>query len=143
MGSSTLILTHAAVACFLAGLIWTIQLVHYPLLSSVGHEVYPVYQARHEQRITWVVAPAMLLEVLLAVSLAARQSPPPGTGCALFLLALIWASTFFLQVPAHRRLGKGFSTDAHTRLVRTNWIRTAAWTVRAVIAIGWALPPSQ
>jgi hypothetical protein len=57
----------------------------------------------------------------------------PAIGLA--LLALIHASTVFLQVPAHRRLSDGFDAATHDRLVRTNWIRTAGWTMRTVVAV--------
>ncbi|MEQ1727476.1 MAG: hypothetical protein ABL982_03770 [Vicinamibacterales bacterium] len=51
------------------------------------------------------------------------------------LLAIIWASTALLQVPAHNRLERGFDADVHRRLVRTNWIRTVCWTARVVVAL--------
>ena len=51
------------------------------------------------------------------------------------LLAVIWASTAFLQVPCHKRLEQGLEWAAASRLVRTNWIRTMAWTARGVLAI--------
>ncbi len=51
------------------------------------------------------------------------------------LLAIIWASTALLQVPAHSRLERGFDAHVHRRLVRTNWIRTVCWTARGVVAL--------
>jgi hypothetical protein len=33
------------------------------------------------------------------------------------------------------RLSTGFDPVVHRRLVRTNWIRTAAWTVRGAAAV--------
>ena len=53
----------------------------------------------------------------------------------LALLAVIWLSTALVQVPLHRRLQGGFDAAAHRRLVRTNWLRTAAWTLRAALAL--------
>jgi hypothetical protein len=50
-------------------------------------------------------------------------------------LAGIVASTLALQVPAHGRLGAAFDPHTHARLVRTNWIRTALWTVRGLLAL--------
>jgi len=44
-------------------------------------------------------------------------------------------STGFWQVPAHRRLEGGFDVATHRRLVQTNWVRTVAWSARAVIAL--------
>jgi hypothetical protein len=39
------------------------------------------------------------------------------------------------KVPCHKKLDKGLDLPAAHRLVRTNWIRTAAWTARGVVAI--------
>jgi hypothetical protein len=51
------------------------------------------------------------------------------------LLAIIWLSTAALQVPIHRRLLDGYDEAAVARLVRSNWVRTLAWTARAYIAL--------
>ena len=53
----------------------------------------------------------------------------------LFLLLVIWLSTALLQVPCHNRLVNGFDPKIHHRLVKTNWIRTVAWSLRAIIAL--------
>ena len=61
-----------------------------------------------------------------------------GAGVAsvigLFLLGCIWLSTFAVQVPIHNRLAEGVNIDLIAKLVRTNWIRTAAWTLRGFTA---------
>ena len=41
-------------------------------------------------------------------------------------------------VTAHDRLGRGWDPRVHARLVRTSWIRTAAWTARAALALAMA-----
>ena len=45
------IAVHAAATMAMVGLIWTVQVVHYPLFESVGAEAYPNYQSRHIDRI--------------------------------------------------------------------------------------------
>jgi hypothetical protein len=51
------------------------------------------------------------------------------------LLAVLWVSTFGLQMPAHRALAEGYDERLVSRLVAGNWIRTAAWTARAVLLV--------
>jgi hypothetical protein len=51
------------------------------------------------------------------------------------LLAGIWASTFFLQVPCHLQLSTGWNAATHRFLVQSNWIRTVFWTARLGVAI--------
>jgi hypothetical protein len=133
-----LILTHAAVTLFLVGLIWTIQLVHYPLFNQVGSDNYVSYQAGHQWRITTIVLPAMVLELATAgLLLLARPPELPLWAIVLgaVLVGVIWASTLFIQVPQHAVLDRGFNEQAYRALVSTNWIRTAAWSVRGGLAL--------
>jgi len=125
------------------GVILIVQVVHYPLFDLVGSDTYVAYQAAHMRRITWIVLPAMGIELITAVWLV--WDPMPGlpawqawTGLA--LVGVIWASTGLLQVPFHETLTHGFEAHAHRRLVQTNWIRTLAWAVRAALVL-WMLWP--
>ena len=61
--------------------------------------------------------------------------------CGLGLLAVAWVSTGLWQVPAHRRLAGGFDAVTHRRLVRTNWVRTVAWSARGIIACALIVAP--
>ena len=129
---------HAAVTWYLVGLSWIVQRVHYPLFEKVGADAFRGYEQTHVARITPVVAPAMLLEVALAVALWWAPPPDitPGLPLAgLALVGVVWGSTFGIQVPCHRVLEGGFEAEAHRRLVATNWIRTVAWTLRGGIAL--------
>ncbi|MEM9735245.1 MAG: hypothetical protein AAF908_01395, partial [Pseudomonadota bacterium] len=51
------------------------------------------------------------------------------------LLGLVWASTFFVQVPLHGKLERGHDATLVRRLVMTNWLRTFLWTARGVLAV--------
>ena len=134
MSPSTLLLSHAAATWFMTGLIWVIQVVHYPLFARVGAEGYRDYQLAHQSLISFIVGPAMLIEaVATAAILLTRRDAPAFAAAA--LLAIIWASTAFLQVPMHNALANGFDAQAHARLVDTNWIRTLAWTARGIFAL--------
>jgi hypothetical protein len=136
--TTLLILVHAAATIMMTGLIWFVQIVHYPLLAAVGRESFPTYEAQHVQRTTWIVAPLMLIEAAAAVAIlfvdvggASRVLPMAG----LALLAVVWLSTAILQGPMHGRMLRQDQPELVGRLVATNWIRTAAWTGRSVIAL--------
>ena len=60
---------HAAATMAMVGLIWTVQVVHYPLFESVGAEAYPNYQSRHIDRIGAVLVVPWGLEGLSIVAL--------------------------------------------------------------------------
>ncbi len=135
----TLIIINLAATLMMVGVIWLIQIVHYPLFNRVGEEGFTQYEAAHTTRITLVVMPLMLVEAITALLLALQ--PPQGISTvlmwgALGLVVVVWGSTFFIQLPAHTRLSVGFDADAYRTLVDTNWIRTIAWSLRGAIMLG-------
>ncbi|MFP4227778.1 MAG: hypothetical protein ACLFTE_03010 [Salinivenus sp.] len=134
-----LLLIHAAATLTMLGVILMVQLVHYPLFQYVGADRYETFQAEHMRRITWIVAPVMTVELVTAVWLVV--APPGGVSSwmawtGLGLVVLIWGTTGGIHVPLHARLTDGFDAEAHRRLVRTNWARTVAWALRAVLVLG-------
>ncbi len=137
-GPDAVLLVHAAATWFMAGLIWFVQVVHYPLFATVGPAESVDYARRHQRRTTWVVGPPMLAELATAAWIAWRL--PAGVSPALAwtglaLVAVIWASTQWLQIPQHARLLAGRDDAVVRRLVTTNWLRTAAWTARGILAL--------
>ena len=136
MMSTLILLTQLASTWFLVGLIWTIQVVHYPLFAAVGLDRFVDYEAAHARLITLVVGPVMLIEAATAVLLITNRPPAIPAWIAwtgLALVAVIWISTAAIQVPAHGRLAEGFEAAAHARLVGSNWIRTIAWAARGLL----------
>ncbi len=124
------------------GLIWFVQVVHYPLFLQVGAAQFPAYEAAHANRTTYVVAPLMLAELATSGLLLLSRFRPAGisAGSAWIgaaLVAVLWLSTGLIQVPLHNQLQSGYSTETIRRLVATNWIRTLAWTARAVLVLRW------
>ncbi len=137
----TLIVVHAAATWFLVGLIWIVQAVHYPLFEAVGRESFPGYQRGHVARITPIVAPVMGLELVTGLMLAIDPPLAPDAGwyrVGLALIATVWAVTGLVSVPAHARLERSFDPATHRRLVRSNWLRTSAWTLRGLL-VAWLL----
>jgi hypothetical protein len=126
---------NTASTLMMTGLIWLIQIVHYPLFDLVGSGQFPDYERRHARLISWVVGPLMLVELGCAAALVFFHRESLLAWAGLGLLAVIWFSTAFIQVPCHDVLQSGFNAAAHKRLVRSNWIRTIAWTLRGIIAL--------
>lgn len=131
-----LLLLHFANTAFLCGLIVYVQWVHYPLFRDVPPAAFTAYHNRHMRLTGHIAAPAMLMELALALWFPWREelsSVRTLLWWALLPLAFVWLSTFVLQVPLHQKLSRGFDREAHFLLVRTNWIRTIAWLARLVL----------
>lgn len=136
-----ILLAHTAATWFMVGAIWIVQVVHYNLFDHVGRDVFAAYEDAHVMLITPIVGIPMLIEALTALLLLADR--PAGVPAlvpivGLALVAVVWLSTMFIQVPLHGALSSGFDQNAYQALVGTNWIRTIAWTLRGVLAL-WLL----
>jgi hypothetical protein len=126
----------------MCGLIWFVQVVHYPLFARTDTAHSPDYADENQRRTAPVVLPPMLIEAATATLIA--LSPPPAIGrpvalAGLAMVAALWVSTLLVQMPLHARL----KHDGHTQstvaaLVQTNWVRTVLWSARALLAI-WML----
>jgi hypothetical protein len=129
---------HIVATFLLTGMIWIIQIVQYPFFSYVGTEDWKKYHDNYRFWITPIVAPAMIIEFLTAGLLLFYpfvKIDEKFIWTGLILVLIIWASTFFIQVPLHERLAVKFNENIHKLLVQTNWIRTLAWSLRSLLMI--------
>lgn len=129
---------HAFSTLAMMGLVWFVQVVHYPLMSRVGSESFAAFEAAHLKRTRVVVGPLMVGEALAAVVLLAarpEQVPLWMTIAGAVLLGGVWLLTFLVLVPKHERLVLGWDARTHARLVQWNLPRALMWTVRGVLAV--------
>lgn len=125
----------------LTGMIWTVQVLHYPLFELVGREQFTAYESAHSTRITWLIVVPWALQGVTTVALL--LAPPAGvprwaTVLAGALAAATVAVTVVASVPQHGALSDGFDAAAWRTLVTTNWLRTAAWSAHGALAV-WML----
>lgn len=124
----------------MCGVIWFVQIVHYPLFGYGDGS--SDYARENQHRTGRVVIPFMLVEGLAAVAIAWR--PPPGVSfpvaiAGVAMVAALWLSTALVQMPLHARLAaEGHAPAVVVRLVWSNWLRTALWSARAALA-AWML----
>lgn len=136
MSHDTLFLVNACSSIFMAGLIWFVQVVHYPSFLDVEDSNFQRFHKNHVIRTGFVVIPPMLIELAssaLLVFLYTELFLIDSLG--LILVILIWISTFMLQAPAHHTLQKQFDRALAVKLIRTNWIRTVLWSLKALLSI--------
>lgn len=133
-----LLIAHVTSALVLVGLIWTVQVVHYPLMAAVGEERFVAYEAAHAPRMAAVVMLPWTLQGLTTLGLL--LAGPDGVASWSVAVAAVTAAvpvlvTVMWSVPSHARLAGGFDAATHARLVRTNWIRTWSWTAHGANAV--------
>jgi hypothetical protein len=132
MSLFTAMLCQLALAGMMAGLVWFVQVVHYPLMAEVG-ERFVSYELLHTQRTGWIVAPLMLAELAVTaycLIFAWQTESRFWILAAATCLAGCWLVTFFVSVPLHGKLSVAFNAADLQRLISSNWIRTWLWTAR-------------
>lgn len=133
---TTVLVAGAAATWAMTGVIWVMQLVHYPMLVGYSAMSPATAAVDHQRRITWIVGPLMAVEGTTALALLVERPDTMSAvsaWAAATLLGIALVSTWWMQVPMHRVLARGHDADAGRRLITTNWVRTGAWTARGVV----------
>ena len=125
---------HLWCSIFMTGLIWIVQLVHYPSFRFVSSSDFVDFEKFHTSSISLIVLPVMLLELVTGVWICAFEM---NLVYLINLIALggIWLTTFLLSVPCHTKLGVGKDMQTIDKLVKTNWIRTILWSGKGFILL--------
>ncbi|MFT6810036.1 MAG: hypothetical protein ACJA01_003279 [Saprospiraceae bacterium] len=118
----------------LVGLIWIIQLLHYPVFIFISPDQFLAFHDYHTYYMGFIAAPLMVIELALSfyLGLQNRKYILP-----LLIVILIWISTFLIQVPLHEQLAKEMQVTTINKLIDTNWIRTILWSSKATLLLYW------
>ena len=132
------LIANLVASCVMTGVIWFVQHVHYPLLAQVEMGQAVAAAEEHQRRTGHVVALPMAVEGLTTLTLLAHQ--PAGVTWFLpwigaVLLAVALGCTVFLSVPLHAKMATNPDARVGAKLVSTNWPRTIAWSLRAVVCV--------
>ena len=120
----------------LCGVIWLIQLVHYPFFHRAERDSFKEHMNFHKLRISFIVMPLMVAE--LGTSIWLSFSAADFTllhRAGLGVVILIWFATFFISVPLHEKLTSGYDESVVQKLVNSNWIRTILWSLKAALGV--------
>ena len=106
-------------------LIWLVQLIIYPSMrywekKSFSHS-HPWYTKSISPFILFLMPPQALLAAMELIS-----RPSFLSLLQIFAISTTWLTTFFISVPLHKKLSKGFDESTIERLIQTNWYRTGA-----------------
>ena len=117
-------------AFYMCGMIWLIQLIHYPSFFHINASSFQQFHSQHTAVMGLIVGPAMVVELLTALWLLNYETNLFNLANATIILAL-WLLTFLVSVPLHNKLAQGHDLAIIQNLIQTNWPRTILWTVRA------------
>ena len=118
----------------MVGVIWVIQLLHYPSFHFVQKSDYPKFQQFHMSRISLIVIPAMIIEFITGIiMLQFGFSSNFLFISSLVILITIWGITFIFFTKMHKVLISGYNEIIVNRLILINWSRTLLWSLRLLI----------
>ena len=124
----------------MTGVIWIIQLIHYPSFRFIDFKEFLNFQKFHTTTITFVVGPMMTLEIFSALYLLIINDFSAFWIIQMIVLVAIWLCTTFLSVPLHTLLAQLHISDIERLqvtqiLVKTNWPRTLLWSFRSLLLL--------
>lgn len=137
-GSTIILISNLVLSAFLTGLIWVIQVVHYPLFLRIEPDDFRAYEQSHQKRISLIVAPVMMVDMTLSLLLVFTKYMDNAQAYLIVAFALnlaVFASTVFIFSPIHQKLGKNHDRTMIRKLVRLNIMRTAMWTARTILLL--------
>lgn len=123
-------------AAYMCGVIWLIQLIHYPSFVSVEPSQFANFHHRHSAVMGVLVGPVMIVELLAGLWLVSQHAHVVSLANVVIVL-LLWIFTFFVSVPLHNQLSAGFDLKVIHQLVLTNWPRTFLWTAKLALTSYW------
>ena len=129
-----MLIIHLIATSVMVGVIWIIQLVHYPSFHFIELKQYTTFQRFHMSRISYVVIPAMLTELftLILIVISMDQIDTLVLASAI-LLIFIWLITAVFFSGVHQKLTLGYDQTVVDKLVKLNWGRTLMWTLRLLL----------
>ena len=136
-----LFMIHLVSTSFMVGVIWIVQLVHYPTFLFIDEQKSNDFQKFHMSRISYIVMPAMTTELFSGIYIYIY--PNMAIYSTLFLLALTiliinWVITALVFVKMHNKLLINYKIEIISLLVKWNWLRTLLWSVRLILLLRMA-----
>ena len=129
-------LTHLISTAIIVGILWVIQVVHYPSFYFIERDEYVSFQKFHMDKISYIVVPVMLIESISGFILIYNDINTVLL-ISIILLLLIWALTGLYFAPMHQKLMSGYQEEIVEKLVKINWVRTIFWSIRLLLVTAY------
>ena len=130
-----LLTTHLISTSIMVGVIWVVQLVHYPSFKYVNESDYVIFQKYHMSNISYIVFPVMFTELITAILILFFGEESLFFMLSLICLFLIWVITGVLFTKYHSILKEGKDLKIIKKMIKANWIRALLWTMRLIMIL--------
>lgn len=133
--SSINLLLHAAITFAMTGIIWFVHLIHYPVMNALTWQ-REVFEKIHWQKTMKIAVIMLILELgtgIVFVLFHPVNIPSSLPISGLWLIVLIWITTWWLCVPSHCQLKQKYSENSIQNLMKANKWRAVLWSLRSAI----------
>jgi hypothetical protein len=130
-------LFHLTITSIMCGVIWAMQLVHYPAFLWIPLEKLGAFERFRARRVWWIILPVLASELLSGAFLA-FQTQNSIFILNFFLNLVLWVFTFFVSVPLHKKIDLDPKSIWVQQLIFTNWPRAVLWSFRVALLVGVA-----
>ena len=136
-----LFVIHLVSTSFMVGVIWIVQLVHYPTFLFIDEQKSNDFQKFHMSRISYIVMPAMTTELFSGIYIYKYSNMAIDSNLFLLSLTILiinWIITALVFVKMHNKLLINYKIEIISLLVKWNWLRTLLWSVRLILLLRMA-----
>lgn len=132
---------HLIASIVMATIILLVHFLIYPQFQNIPLDTVKQYSQFHTKNISWIVVPAITIELITLLFLIYQQGFSGWTAIIAFLLTLIIFITACYILPLHQILSQAPTETAVLDLVYYNRPRTYLWVLKLfiVLAYGWVL----
>ncbi len=135
--------TTLGLTVYMTGMIWSMQILEYPLFALVGPKEFPAYHRRHNRGLpVFVILPSLAAFVSAVVLIFTRPARLPlwASSVVAAIDLVVVVVTVAREAPLHGQLDREGSSETVIRqLVRGNWIRTILWTANGLFLLALAV----
>lgn len=119
----------------LVTLIWMVQIIIYPSFLYYGNRDLSRWHPVYTGKITVIVAPLMIAQLVLAAYVLVVNSAYTVTEITtLTLICINWLLTMLVFIPLHQKIDQNAGNQqTQQRLVNFNWIRVALFCLVFII----------
>ncbi len=128
-----LIVLHIVSTSIMVGVIWVMQLLHYPALLYVKNETFRQFQNFHMTKISIIVVPIMLIELVSGFIIYLQGERSFEFLASFVLMIILWIMTGLIFTKFHSKLRKSKDIRIINKMIFLNWYRTLFWSMRLII----------
>lgn len=122
----------------IAGILWFVQLVHYPLFNEMPAKNMVNYGYYHMQKISGIINLLFIIDFITIVFLLLLVNSDLSAtlmliNISIFLFIVILTRITFL--PIYQQISKNPNSILITKLINLNWIRTLVWSLKVIFML--------